>query len=75
MKSYEDLERENHDLRKYISLLLGEIELSKKIEHAEDDFDQTSASQVKKSLLEKISKLRNERVSLESKLELDGGLG
>ena len=71
-KNIDQLKKENQSLRKYISLLLGEIEFSNRVAEIRSNFSNTNdAEQLCIPILERMSRLRNERVSLESELELD----
>ena len=69
-KTIEDLEKENQDLRKYISLLLGEIEFANRVSEIRSNFGPEDAEKLCAPILERMSRLRNERILLESELEL-----
>lgn len=70
MSEIESLRRENQQLRNYISLLLAEIELSQRIQEIRQNYpDQSDSDRITEPILSRLSKIRNERVDIESELE------
>jgi len=67
----ESLKSENQKLRNYISLVLAEIELIRRVSEIKQNFVNSSDSERNITpILERISKIKSEKLSLEEKIHL-----
>ena len=70
MDEIETLRQENKKLKKYISLLLAEIEFSQRIQEIRKNYHNESASErLVEPILRRLSRIRNERMDIESELD------
>jgi hypothetical protein len=68
----ESLKLENKNLRNYISLILAEIELTQRIHEIKENFVNPDDSEcVIMPILDKISKIKSEKLSLDQELNLN----
>ncbi len=71
MSAIESLKSENRKLRNYISLVLAEIELIQRVSEIKQNFVNSSDSErIITPILERISKIKSEKLSLEEKIHL-----
>ena len=71
MSAIESLKSENQKLRNYISLVLAEIELIQRVSEIKQNFVNSSDSErIITPILERISKIKSEKLSLEEKIHL-----
>ena len=67
----ESLKSENQKLRNYISLVLAEIELIRRVSEIKQNFVNSSDSERNITpILERISKIKSEKLPLEEKMHL-----
>ena len=67
----ETLKIENTKLRNYISLILAEIELTKRIHEIKENFANTDDSErIILPILERVSKIKSEKLSLDQELNI-----
>ena len=67
----ETLKLENKKLRNYISLILAEIELTKRIHEIKENFANTDDSErIILPILERVSKIKSEKLSLDQELNI-----
>jgi len=72
MSETELLKSENQKLRNYISLVLAEIELTKRVSAIEQNFVNSPDSQrIIMPILDRITKIKSEKLLLEEKLNLN----
>ena len=65
----ENLKIENQKLRNYIALIISEIEFSKRVDEIQQNFPKPSDSErIIEPIMKRISKIRHEKISLESEL-------
>ena len=70
MDEIETLRQENKKLKKYISLLLAEIEFSQRIQEIRKNYHNESDSErLVEPILRRLSRIRNERMDIESELD------
>jgi hypothetical protein len=68
----ENLKIENQKLRNYIALIISEIEFSKRVDEIQQNFPKPSDSErIIEPIMKRISKIRHEKISLESELHLN----
>jgi len=68
----ENLKIENQKLRNYITLIISEIEFSKRVDEIQQNFPKPSDSErIIEPIMKRISKIRHEKTSLESELHLN----
>ena len=67
----ETLKLENKKLRNYISLILAEIELTKRIHEIKENFVNSDDSErIILPILERVSKIKSEKLSLAQELNI-----
>ena len=72
MSEIESLKSENQKLRNYISLVLAEIELTQRVGEIKQNFVNSPESErVITPILNRISKIKSEKLFLEQKLHLN----
>ncbi len=72
MSEIESLKSENQKLRNYISLVLSEIELTQRVSEIKQNFvNSTDSKHIITPILERISKIKSEKLLLEHELHLD----
>jgi len=72
LSKMESLKLENKKLRNYISLVLAEIELTQRIHEIKENFVNPDDSEcVIKPILNRISKIKSEKLSLDQELHLN----
>ena len=72
MSEIESLKSENQKLRSYISLVLAEIELSQRANEIKQNFSDSSGSKrIVLPILNRINKIKSERLLLEQELCLN----
>ncbi len=68
----ESLKSENQKLRKYISLVSAEIELSQRVKEIKENFTNSDDSKhIITPIMDKIFRIKSEKLSLQKELELD----
>ena len=68
----ESLKSENQKLRKYISLVSAEIELSQRVKEIEDNFTNSDDSKhIITPIMDRIFRIKSEKLALQKELELD----
>jgi hypothetical protein len=68
----ESLKLENKKLRNYISLILAEIELTQRIHEIRENFvNPDDSERIILPILEKVSKIKSEKLSLGQKLNFN----
>ena len=72
MSELDSLKSENQKLRNYISLISAEIELSQRVFEIKQNFaDSPDSKRLTVPILDRISKIRLEKESLENELHLN----
>jgi len=72
MYDIESLKSENQKLWNYLSLVLAEIELTQRVSEIKQNFVNSSDSErIIDLILEKISKIKSEKLSLKQKMHLN----
>lgn len=72
MSELDSLKSENQKLRNYISLISAEIELSQRLSEIKQNFaDSPDSKRLTVPILNRISKIRFEKESLENELHLN----
>jgi len=72
MSEIESVKSENQKLRNYISLILSEIELIQRVGEIKQNFESSSDSEhIIMPILDRISKIKSERFTLEQELHLN----
>ena len=72
MSEIESLKSENQKLRSYISLILAEIELSQRANEIKQNFsDSSDSKRILLPILNRINKIKSERLLLEQELCLN----
>jgi hypothetical protein len=72
MSETELLKSENQKLRNYISLVLAEIELTQRVGEIEQKFvNSTDSKRIITPILDRITKIKSEKLLLEEKLNLN----
>ncbi len=72
MSEIESVKSENQKLRNYISLILSEIELIQRVGEIKQNFKSLSDSErIIEPILDRISKIKSERFTLEQELHLN----
>jgi len=72
MSELNSLKSENQKLRNYISLILAEIELSQRLFEIKQNFaNSTDSKRLTVPILDRISKIRLEKESIENELHLN----
>ena len=72
MSELDSLKSENQKLRNYISLISAEIELSQRLFEIKQNFaDSPNSKRLTVPILDRISKIRFEKESLENELHLN----
>ncbi len=72
MSEIESMKSENQKLRNYISLILSEIELLQRVGEIKQNFKSSSDSErIITPILDRISKIKSERFTLEQELHLN----
>lgn len=72
MSEIDSLKSENKKLRTYISLVLSEIEFSKRIVEIKQNFKNSDDSeQIIVPIMDRLSKIKHEKLSLEKELNLN----
>ena len=71
MSEIESLKSENQKLRNYISLVLAELELTQRVGEIKQNFVNSSDSErIISPILNKISKIKSEKLTLEQEMHL-----
>ena len=71
MNEIEVLRQENKKLKKYISLLLAEIEFSQRVQEIRENYPTKDESdRLVEPILRRLSRIRNERLDIESELDV-----
>ncbi len=72
MSEIESLKSENQKLRNYISLVLSEIELTQRVSEIKQNFvNSPDSKRIITPILDRISKIKSEKLLLEHELHLD----
>ncbi len=72
MSEIESVKYENQKLRNYISLILSEIELLQRVGEIKQNFkSQSDSERIIEPILDRISKIKSERFTLEQELHLN----
>ncbi len=72
MSEIESLKSENQKLRNYISLVLSEIELTQRVSEIKQNFvNSTDSKRIITPILDRISKIKSEKLLLEHELHLN----
>ena len=72
MSEIESLKFENQKLRNYISLVLSEIELTQRVSEIKQNFvNSPDSKRIITPILDRISKIKSEKLLLEHELHLD----
>ena len=71
MSEIDSLKQENQKLRQYISLIAAEIELLQRVSEIKENFgDSPDSKRIIVPILDRISKIREEKLDLETELNL-----
>ena len=72
MSEIESLKSENQKLRNYISLVFAEIELTQRVDEIKENFENSPDSErIITPILDRISKIKSEKILLEQELYLN----
>ena len=72
MSDIESLKSENQKLRNYLSLVLAEIELTQRVSEIKQKFvNSPDSERIIDPILERISKIKSEKLFLEQKMHLN----
>ncbi len=72
MSEIESLKSENQKLRNYISLVLSEIELTQRVSEIKQNFvNSPDSKRIITPILDRISKIKSEKLILEHELHLN----
>ncbi|MGY5150446.1 MAG: hypothetical protein ACW9W3_10320 [Candidatus Nitrosopumilus sp. bin_68KS] len=72
LSKIESLKSENQKLRKYISLISAEIELSQRVKEIKENFTNSDDSKhIITPIMDRIFRIKSEKLSLQEELDLD----